>query len=359
MFHPRGNRPKPRRRRSVAAWLTAIALVHAASSVVGGAVIRLKSEVACRSVLLELGDVADVAAANEGNRRELEAVALGLAPGAGKVQFLDVDEIKSQLRRRGVNLAEHQFQGASRVRLLGPASEPKPRRIEATAGAPGSREQAQAERILQTAVRRLLARAGVEEAEALAISVDIPAAMVQEVARRRPDELAISGGSPPWTGRQQFSVRLTDGGNEASLPFSAEIRFPQQVVVARRRVPRGLAIEAGDVELRPLDGGGPAAGGFSRLEDVIGKEAANTLEPGRLIAERDVRSIPLVRRGEVVTVVVRGPGFTVKRLARARDEAAQGETVSLVTLEGRKQFVGEVVGVREVEIPWRGGEDTQ
>jgi hypothetical protein len=52
-----------------------------------------------------------------------------------------------------------------------------------------------------------------------------------------------------------------------------------------------------------------------------------------------------------VTVVVRGPGFVVKRLARARGEGARGDSVALVTLEGRQQFMAEVVGVRELAVP--------
>lgn len=334
--------------------LAAAVLVHVMSADADGAIIRLKSEVACQSALLQLGDVADVVAANEPTRRELERAPLGLAPGVGKARFLGVDEVKSQLRRRGVNLVEHEFLGASRVKLLGPSSAAGTKVARAQTIAPTSREQTAAERNLQTAVRRFLAQHGAADAAALVITVEIPAAIVETVARLNPDRLIISGGNPPWRGRQVLNLLLSTDLKDPAFSFTAEVSLPQQVVVARRRVPRGLAIQADDVELRRLEAGDRDSDVFRRLDEVIGKEAMKTLEPGEAVAARDVQAIPLVRRGEVVSVLVRGPGFVVKRLARSRDEAAQGDTVALVTLEDRKQFLGVVVGLREVEVPWRG-----
>jgi flagella basal body P-ring formation protein FlgA len=332
--------------------LFAVALImDAAIATASGAVFRLKSDVDCSSVLVQLGDVAEVVADTPQVRQSLESITLGLAPGTGKERSLSVDDIKDQLRRRGVNLAEHEFLGANRVRLIGPTSraerpEPSNRPLPAS-----SREQALAERNLQEAVRRFLARVGVEEAGALAIDATIPPDLVARLAASKSDQIEVSGGTAPWIGSQAFFVRVHENGTETPVPFNAELTLPHHVVVARHRLPRGVALEAGDVELVRLDTRGSVADGYGRLEDVVGQQTTQSIEPGQPITSRHVESIPLVRRGDVVTVVVRGPGFVVKRLARARGEGARGDSVALVTLEGRQQFMAEVVGVRELEVP--------
>lgn len=349
-----------RNRRGIIRLFTVVLLLHTVSAAASGAVFRLRAEVSCESVLVQLGDVAEVIAETPEAKRSLDQVTLGLAPGAGKVRFLSLDDIKRQLRRRGVNLAEHQFLGANRVKLLGPRTQrERPARARQQA-IPSSREQTRAEQNLQSAVRSYLARIGVAEAEALTISVAIPPSLVTAVARTEPKRLQVSGGKAPWVGRQRFFVQRTaENGPSATLPFTAELTLPHHIVVARHRLPRGVPLEQGDVELRRADTGILQANSYGRLEDVVGMQTTQALEAGQIITSRHVQSIPLVRRGDVVTVWVRGPGFVVKRLARARGEGARGDSIALITLKDRKQFLAQVVGVRELEVPWSGASSFQ
>ena len=352
--------PHLRNRRGVVRLLIVVFLLHTVSAAASGAVFRLRDEVSCESVLVQLGDVAEVITETPEAKRSLDQVTLGLAPGAGKVRYLSLDDIKHQLRRRGVNLTEHQFLGANRVKLLGPRTQrERPAKAKQQA-MPSSREQTRAERNLQSAVRSFLARIGFAEAEALTISVAIPPSLVAAVAQTEPKKLKISGGKAPWVGRKRFFVqRATENGSSATLPFTAELTLPRHIVVARHRLPRGVPIEQGDVELLRADTGTLQANGYGRLEDVVGKQTIQTLEAGQPVTSRHVQSIPLVRRGDVVTVLVRGPGFVVKRLARARGEGTRGDSITVTSLKDRKQFLAQIVGVREVEVPWSGASSFQ
>ncbi len=58
----------------------------------------------------------------------------------------------------------------------------------------------------------------------------------------------------------------------------------------------------------------------------------------------------LVRRGELVTVTSRRGGISVRVEARSLDEGSLGQSVTVVTLDGKTKYVTRVVAYHEVEV---------
>jgi len=85
------------------------------------------------------------------------------------------------------------------------------------------------------------------------------------------------------------------------------------------------------------------------LEEVVGRETTRALPEGKPLEVDALRSQPLVRRGDVVTVFAQAPGLKVKTMARARDDAGMGEQVVLDSLHERKPLLARVVGFQETE----------
>ena len=124
-------------------------------------------------------------------------------------------------------------------------------------------------------------------------------------------------------------------------------RAVQHVVTVKYTVPAGHVLRQDDLELHQVES---TAGALTRPEDVIGKQTSRPIRPGQQIRSPDVRAIPLVRTGDVVMVYSRRPGITVKRKMKARDEGARGETITLVSLDGRKKLLATVIGYHEAEV---------
>jgi flagella basal body P-ring formation protein FlgA len=123
-------------------------------------------------------------------------------------------------------------------------------------------------------------------------------------------------------------------------------------------VPRGAVIQASDVQLDPSQ---PLIGRtdvVTSLEDVVGKEAAQALVPGRPIDRSAVRQPVLVQRGEVVTIYARSPGVQVRTAARAKDAGSLGELITVESLENRRTYTARVTGIQEAEVSG-GTEDSQ
>lgn len=332
--------------------LATLLVLLATTATCGAAVIRLKREVRCDAPLVRLGDVAQVTAVTEEAAERLSAALLVPAPAPGQIRTLGLEEIKEQLRRRAVNLVEHEFSGSNRVQLL---SSDSPRAGNGMPGRlgrprPTRRSLRLAEERLTGALRPYLKSRGAAGSEELTFAYDLSDEVVDKVTGAPEEQLIIRGGQSPWIGKQRFVVQVAGSGEYESVAFTAEMDLAPQVATARITLPRGVRIEAEDVELRRISAE-EAAGTFGRLEEVIGKQTTRTVPAGDPLTPDVLQEAMLVRARDVVTVVVRGRGFTVKSLARAREKGALGQFVAVEPLDSRKQFLARVVGIREVEVP--------
>jgi flagella basal body P-ring formation protein FlgA len=124
------------------------------------------------------------------------------------------------------------------------------------------------------------------------------------------------------------------------------------VVAARRNVPRGAVLSASDVELRQLEAGEENLAGtcLTSLDQALGRETKRVLRAGAPVPAADLRSVPLIRRGDLVTVRARSNGVVVRMDAKAHGDGSRGETVKLVTLDGRRELFARVVGFHEAEV---------
>ena len=164
------------------------------------------------------------------------------------------------------------------------------------------------------------------------------------------DELiAATGGESPWVGRQQFELRVR-GDGVALLTVTAEVALPAAVVVATHAVPRGAIVRASDIELQRVSAETPVAGTFQTAAEVVGKEATKSIAPGQMLDGNYLRPQILVHSGEVVTLYGRNSGITVRMTARAQENGAQGELVSVESILDRKRLLARVCGLQEVEI---------
>jgi len=163
-----------------------------------------------------------------------------------------------------------------------------------------------------------------------------------------------SGGTPPWTGRQQFIISFTTAEGAAQIPVHADVApAAVPVVVAVQPIARGAVITAADVELQSLEDLPGATGRrapLTSVEQLIGMEARQAIAAGDVIYTDKVQAPVLIKRGELITVVAQGGGIRVSTTARARQDGARGELVQLESLETREKYDARVTGYRQAAV---------
>lgn len=334
-----------------------------------GAIVRLRETGRAAAAVVVLGDVAEVLDADASRAAELRAVTLIPAPPAGQERSIDHAAIRDRLQAFGFNLAEIEFAGSSVTRVSGSAIRPKPARPRpapiaapsqpaapqraAVVSSPPPRPRSvsrfqteQAETIVTEAVQQYVARQAPQAGE-IEVEVQLEPEQVEALLATVNGECRVVSGELTWDEPRPFTLACRDPrGAGGELRLTCRVTPRPVVLAVRRAVSKGERVQAADLVWKQVASADDA---LTRPEDVIGREATRTLRAGEPLQPDDVQRVPLVRAGDLVTLSVRRPGLSVKRIMKARGHGAEGETVTLVTLDNRETLTARVTGFHEAE----------
>ena len=139
----------------------------------------------------------------------------------------------------------------------------------------------------------------------------------------------ITGGQIPFTGIQQFQVRLQ---NNVTVTVDAVVALPLEVVVARRTLPKGHIINESDVMLQRID----RINGDDfcvEITSVVGKEVVKPVREFSTLTQSSLRQPLWVRKGEIVTVRAARDGMVVRTEAIALQDGVEGDTISVEKID--------------------------
>lgn len=306
--------------------------------------IRLKSKCYCNGTLVRLGDIADVF---DSDQREAERLAsIELFPTPGRSRTVRLREIQERLSLHGVNLIRCRLYGASRV-LIEVEGE---QTVEKSSNNASSRavEQRARQRVRQAIVQYLQDR--VDSRFDWEVELQIDDSSSRLLAAAAVSRLTVQGGRQPWVGPQEFTVSFLSRKEEVRLAIAAEVKLPEQVVVAIRVLSKGDIVRKDQVRLQQAPVQFSQRNYFHRLSDVIGKEVAQSVRAEQPLDKRHVRAPLLVRRGDIVTVYSRAPGIQIRTRAVARGDGAKGDVILVQTLDKKHKYNAQVSDVHEVVV---------
>jgi flagella basal body P-ring formation protein FlgA len=105
------------------------------------------------------------------------------------------------------------------------------------------------------------------------------------------------------------------------------------------------------VRLEPAQSDTAQSAAFQSLDEVVGKAASRAVPAGSVLQAQSVCEATLVRRGEAVTVYVRRDGLRIRTTARAHDDGALGDRITVESMLSRKKkFAARVCGPQEAEV---------
>lgn len=306
------------------------ALVFAAffvSSAVGE-VIRIAERIEVSSERMSLGDIARILPANA----ELANVPIGYAPYPGHYRWITKPDIKRYLYKWGLDQGV-EIQMDDRILITRESQQVQPDVIE--------------EEVLKF------------------LSAINPGVRISIQKIQIPQDLFLPTGSfqlsidaPPSIDRLSgLSLKLnfySDGEHLKSRWVRVKAVAEAPIVVVNKDVPYGQPLKPSDLEIE--DRQSDRLGGFfTNRVDVIGSVAKRSLREGEVVTKKDLREAVLVKRGDVVTLLARGPAFVVSALGRSRDSGSRGDAVVIENLESKELVHATVVGNKTVEVIVAGG----
>ena len=152
-------------------------------------------------------------------------------------------------------------------------------------------------------------------------------------------------------GFRRTEVRILQDGNvTANVPVRVKIATFGNVVVARQPIARGTILSEDDlrIEERRLDE--LPATVLTDVESAVGHEARVALAAGKPLTVQGLANAVLVKRGDLVRVLIEKNGMRLSVAGEAMDTGGAGERVRVVNASSKRELVGRVVDHGTVSV---------
>jgi len=328
--------------------LLTIALCTLASPIWAGEV-RLRSDCRAQGTLVRLAEVAEFVDVPDDDRHELEQLPLFPAPRPGLARTVTAQHVRETMSLYGLSQPKLRISGQCRV-VGNEAATPADIALQPATYSSTQAETSQAESLSGVVSARLIAYLQSKERIRTEWTVEpqLTGPQAESIAEMVNPE--ITGGQAPWTGRQVFSIRDRNVGGGKSMTIKADVARIARAIVAKRQLATGTMIGTDDVELAEVNPLALGASTVLNIDDAIGKEIAQTVAAGQVLASTALRRPLVVKRGEMITVYSVAAGIQVKASAKALADAALGDVILLQATETKKQFQGRVTAPQEAMV---------
>jgi flagella basal body P-ring formation protein FlgA len=149
----------------------------------------------------------------------------------------------------------------------------------------------------------------------------------------RRSEPFLPQGNRLW-GRSSLGLRCVEGASwQVFVPVHVSIHG--RALVAARALAQGTALQVQDTRLEEVELTRFPEGALADAQALRDKQLARPLAAGQPLLREHLRARMVLAQGDNVKLVYEGPGFAISTQARALAQAAEGQSVRVVTESGR------------------------
>ncbi len=156
---------------------------------------------------------------------------------------------------------------------------------------------------------------------------------------------------PPGTqlwGATRLGIRCTDGASWR-ITVPVHVRVQGQALQLTHPVASGQPVTDADVEEVDVELSRLPVGSWLTREHLDGKVAARPLVPGVTLRQNDLKLPISIASGDLVTIVLRGSGFSISAEGKALGSASPGQSLRVQAISG-KILQGTARTGRQVEV---------
>lgn len=151
----------------------------------------------------------------------------------------------------------------------------------------------------------------------------------------------------------QFRARLRAPANDTTAPSVAVIGRVYQVIevpVLTRDMRPGEVIAKGDFEWTDIAADRLGQNILTNTADLVGTTPKRMLRAGQAIRIGDVAPPVVIKKGDLVAMLVSTPGMSLTAQGRALDEGAAGDTIRVMNSSSKRTIEGTVKGPGQVMV---------
>lgn len=129
----------------------------------------------------------------------------------------------------------------------------------------------------------------------------------------------------------------------ANVRVNVDVETITGMVVAIRQISPGSVIGKDDVivQRRPIS---PGIGSFATAADeLVGRKVRGTIKPNQVIRIDQTEKIPLIKNGQLVTIIAENESMKVSVSGRARAAGSLGDIIPVQNLNSQREIPAKII----------------
>ncbi|MFA5864408.1 MAG: flagellar basal body P-ring formation chaperone FlgA [Phycisphaerae bacterium] len=148
-----------------------------------------------------------------------------------------------------------------------------------------------------------------------------------------------------WLGLVAFKVKIWRNGQVLqTLPIMADVRVRLPLLIAAKTINSKARIGKSDVEKNWREVGNVNGKFMTDIGDVLDQQAKKMIQTGSVITGDLLESVPLVRRGQLITVVYQKGGLEIKTVGKSMQNGYKNEIIQVRNERSKELFHARVTG---------------
>ena len=152
-----------------------------------------------------------------------------------------------------------------------------------------------------------------------------------------------------FSGKATVHVKCT-GKTPWTVFINAHIRLFADVIHTAEPLPRGHILGKHDLVSIESDLSQLRSGYYTRAEQLVGQQLKRRLAQHKVIKVNYVKPPTLIKRGEIVSIVAKNTGYSVKMSGTALMNGVRGERIRVKNLSSKRIIEGTVKAAGVVSI---------
>lgn len=151
--------------------------------------------------------------------------------------------------------------------------------------------------------------------------------------------------SPP--GKAAFLLELKNG---KKINVIAYVKAYEWVVMSSKSMRKGDYLQKTDVYLTLLDVTKIPRGALNRVDNAVEKQLTRSINANMPVVDIMLNEQKLVKKGQMVFLVIESSGFTIRTTGEIRGNAFVGSKAKVINLASKKVISGVVIDENTVKV---------
>ncbi|MDD2851624.1 MAG: flagellar basal body P-ring formation chaperone FlgA [Desulfuromonadaceae bacterium] len=136
----------------------------------------------------------------------------------------------------------------------------------------------------------------------------------------------------------------------SNIPVRIDVEALADTVVTLRQVDNGTILTASDLAVQKREITQNSRFAVHSIKDLTGKKVRTTIRPNQPVRLDQVEKIPLIKSGQLVTIVIENETMKISVSGKARSSGAEGDTIRVQNLSSLREIPARVISASTVQV---------